>query len=138
MATLIVTANWRNSWPEMPGMNATGTNTESSTSVMAMIGPVIWRHRLDRGVGGRELGLLLQHALDVLDDDDRVVDDDADRQHHREQRHRIGGIAHRQQHREGADQADRHRHRGNDRGAQIAEEQEDHDDDEDERLRQAS
>ena len=25
----------------MPGMNATGTNTESSTSVMAMIGPVI-------------------------------------------------------------------------------------------------
>ncbi len=25
----------------MPGMNATGTNTESSTRVMAMIGPVI-------------------------------------------------------------------------------------------------
>ena len=25
----------------MPGMNATGTNTESSTSVMAMIGAVI-------------------------------------------------------------------------------------------------
>ena len=43
MATLIVTANWRNSWPEMPGMKATGTNTESSTRLMAMIGPVICR-----------------------------------------------------------------------------------------------
>ena len=35
------TANWRNSWPLMPGMKATGTNTESSTRVMAMIGAVI-------------------------------------------------------------------------------------------------
>jgi hypothetical protein len=41
IATLIVTANCRNSWPEMPGMNAIGTNTESSTSVIAMIGAVI-------------------------------------------------------------------------------------------------
>ena len=35
------TANCRNSWPLMPGMNATGTNTDKSTSVIAMIGPVI-------------------------------------------------------------------------------------------------
>ena len=35
------TANWRNSWPLIPGMKATGTKTESSTSVMAMIGAVI-------------------------------------------------------------------------------------------------
>ena len=35
------TANCRNRSPEMPGMNATGTNTDSSTSVMAMIGAVI-------------------------------------------------------------------------------------------------
>ena len=41
IATLIVTANWRNSVPEMPGMKATGTNTDSSTSVIAMIGAVI-------------------------------------------------------------------------------------------------
>ena len=43
IATLMVTANWRNNWPEMPGMKPIGTNTDSSTSVMAMIGPVIWR-----------------------------------------------------------------------------------------------
>ncbi len=41
--TLIVTANWRNNCPEMPGMKAIGTNTDSSTSVMAMIGAVICR-----------------------------------------------------------------------------------------------
>ena len=41
MAALIVTANCRNSVPEMPGMKAIGTNTDSSTSVIAMIGAVI-------------------------------------------------------------------------------------------------
>ena len=41
MATDTATANWRNSWPLMPGMKATGTNTDSSTRVMAMIGAVI-------------------------------------------------------------------------------------------------
>ena len=43
IATEMVTANWRNSVPEMPGMNPIGTKTESSTSVMAMIGAVICR-----------------------------------------------------------------------------------------------
>ena len=46
IATATVTANWRNNSPEMPGMNATGTNTDSSTRVIAMIGAVICPHRL--------------------------------------------------------------------------------------------
>ena len=87
------TANWRNSWPLMPGMKATGTNTDSSTSVMAMIGAVISRHRLLGRFGDRELRLLLDDALDILDDHDGVVDDDADRQHQRQQRHGVGRIA---------------------------------------------
>ena len=41
IAALIVTANWRNSVPEIPGMKAIGTNTDNSTSVIAMIGAVI-------------------------------------------------------------------------------------------------
>ena len=41
MATETATANWRNSCPLMPGMKATGTNTDSKTKVMARIGPVI-------------------------------------------------------------------------------------------------
>ena len=114
MAMLMVTANWRNSWPEMPGMKATGTNTESSTRLMAMIGPVIWRIA-SRVASAAELGMLLHHALDVLDHDDGVVDHDADRQHHGEQRHGVGRIAHQQQEGEGADQADRHRDRRDDR-----------------------
>src|SRR5215469_16973726 len=39
--TETVTANCRNNSPEMPGMNAIGTTTESSTKVIAMTGPVI-------------------------------------------------------------------------------------------------
>ena len=35
------TANCWNSWPLMPGMKATGTNTDRSTSVIAMIGATI-------------------------------------------------------------------------------------------------
>src|SRR4051812_45068425 len=39
--TATVIANCRNSSPEIPGINATGTNTDNSTSVIAMIGAVI-------------------------------------------------------------------------------------------------
>ncbi len=43
-------------------------------------------HRDPRRVGRAHAGVLGHHALDVLDDDDRVVDDDADREDQREQR----------------------------------------------------
>ena len=92
----------------MPGIKATGTNTESSTSVIAMIGAVISAIAFFVASRGRQAGFFLHDAFDVLDHDDRIVDQDADRQHHREQRDRIGRIAEHQQHREGADHADRH------------------------------
>ena len=130
IATLIVTANCRNSVPETPGMKATGTNTESSTRRDGNDRPGDLCHRLFRRLGGRQVGFLLQDAFDVLDDDDRVVDQDADRQHHREQRNRVGAVAHHQQHREAADHADRDRDRGDQGRAQGAEKQEDHDHDE--------
>src|SRR3984885_4828994 len=41
IATATVTANCRNSSPEIPGMKATGTNTDNSTKVIAIIGAVI-------------------------------------------------------------------------------------------------
>src|SRR3546814_16977707 len=41
MAALIVTENWRKISPEMPVMKASGTNTESRTRVIAMLGAVI-------------------------------------------------------------------------------------------------
>ena len=94
-------------------------------------------HRLLGCLGGRKAGLLLHDALDVLDDDDRVIDQDADCQHHREQRDGIGRISHYQQHREGADHADRHRDGRDQRRAQAAEKNEDDDDDQREGLDRA-
>ena len=49
-----------------------------------MTGPETSLHRLDRGVARRQA--VLDVVLDGLDDDDGVVDDDADRQHQAEQR----------------------------------------------------
>ncbi len=134
--TLMVTANWRNNWPEIPGMNAIGTNTDSSTSVMAMIGAVICAIASLVASGGRHLRVLLHHPFDVLDHDDGVIHHDADRQHQRQQRHGVGRVSQRQQPGERADQADRHRDGRDQRRAQAAEEQEHHDDHQHERLAQ--
>ena len=134
--TATVTANWRNNSPEMPGMKATGTNTESSTSVIAMIGAVISRHRAFGRVGRRKFGMLLHDPLDILDHDDGVVDDDADGEHDGEQRYRIGRVADREQRDERADQADRHRQGRDQRGADAAEEQKDDEHDQNESLDQ--
>ena len=117
-------------------MNATGTNTDNSTSVIAMIGAVISAIARLVASAGDSSGMLLHDALDILDDDDRVVDDDADREHDREQRHGIGGVADRVEHDEGADQADRHRQGRDQRRAQAAEEQVDDEHHEDEGLDQ--
>ena len=56
MAQLMVTANWRNSVPVRPGMNAIGTNTDSRTRLMARIGPVIWRIALRVASAGDRSG----------------------------------------------------------------------------------
>jgi len=75
-----------------------------------------------------------QIALDVLDDDDRVVDDDADRQHQPEQRKVIERKAEGGEHRKGANKRDRDCHDRDDRGAPGLQEQNDDDDDEDDGL----
>ena len=82
--TAMVTANWRKNWPVMPLMNAHGTNTAHSTRATAIDRPGHLVHRLARGLARRQP--VLEPALDVLDDDDGVVDDDADGQHQAEQR----------------------------------------------------
>ena len=63
---------------------------------------------------------------DVLDDDDGVVDDEADRDRQRHQRQIVEAVAELVEHREGADQRQRHGDGGNDRRPEIAQEQEDH------------
>ena len=61
---------------------------------MAMIGPVISRIARPRATRGRRQPLLLHDALNVLNHHDRVVDNDADRQHKdAEQRDGVGRMA---------------------------------------------
>ena len=91
-------------------------------------------HRLLRGLAGGELRVLLHGRLDGLHDHDRIVDDDADGEHHRKQGDRVRGVAHGEQHGEGADEAHRDGDERNEGGADAPEEQEHHDDDKDEGL----
>ncbi len=84
----------------------------------------------------RSSGCSRHDALDVLDHHDRVVDDDADGEHQREQRHHVEREPERQHDREGADQGHRHRDQRDQRRAQVAEEQVDDDHDQDEGLDQ--
>ncbi len=81
-------------------------------------------HRLVRGLLGGQ-PLLFHQPLDIFHDHDRIVDDDADRQHESEQRQRVERIAERQQHRERAGERDRNRHDRNDRRAPALQEQDD-------------
>jgi hypothetical protein len=65
-----------------------GTKTASSTRVVATTGPAHLLHRLDGGLSGL-IPVLLDVPRDVLHDDDRVVDHDADREHQPEERERV-------------------------------------------------
>ena len=85
--------------------------------------------------------LLRRHAvLDVvhhrLDHDDRVVHDDADRQHEAEQREHVDREAEQREEDERADQRDRHGQQRDQRGAPVLQEHEDHEDDQHHRLEQ--
>ena len=78
----------------MPPMKATGRNTAISDSVVASTARPISCVASDRGGEGLLL-LLVDEAEDVLEHDDRVVDDDADRQRQRQQRDDVEREAHR-------------------------------------------
>ena len=84
------------------------------------------RHRLLGRLARGQFRLVGHHALDVLHHHDGVVDHDADAEHQRQQGHGVGGVADRQQHGKGPDQADGHGDGRDDGGARRAEEQEHH------------
>ena len=92
-----------------------------------MTGPAISRAPISAACDGRSP--LLDMAVDVFDDDDRVVDDKADRQHHRQQGQQIEAEPERRHDHPGADQRQRDRHDRDQHRPEAAEEQEDHHDD---------
>src|SRR5258708_1295970 len=68
-------------------------------------------------------------ALDVFDNDDGVVDHQACSESNAEQGQRVDGEAEQLDEREGADERDRNRDRGDDGGAPVLEENEDYQND---------
>ena len=104
------------------------------------------RHRDDRAAelargidgGGNGGDAFLEMAADILDDDDGVVDDEADGEHERQQGEQIDRIAERQENNESADQRQRNGDGRNERRAHRAEEQEHDDRDDGQRLDQAA
>ncbi len=92
-------------------------------------------HRLARGFARRQ-PFLGHDALDVLDHDDGVVDQDADGEHHGEQGQHVDGEAEHQQRHACAEQRHRH-HDGRDDGvADVLQEQQHHQEHQHDRLYQ--
>jgi hypothetical protein len=77
----------------------------------------------------------VHHALDVLDDDDRIVDEE-NGEHHAEQRQRVDRVAEQRQHAEGTEQDDGHGERRDQGGAYVLEEQQHHEEHEPDGLEQ--
>ena len=98
-------------------------NTAISDSVMETIVKPISLEPLSAACIGRQA--LLEMAHDVLDHDHRVVDHETDGDRQRHQRQIVEAVAEHIQHREGPDQRQRNRDRGNDGGPEISQEQED-------------
>ena len=111
-----------------------GTNTAQSTSTIAT--NATETSSIDRCAASRGDQAMLEVALDILDDDDGVVDDDADRKHQSEQRQRVERVTERGEHREGADQRHRDGDERDQRGTPALQEDEDDQDDQQHRLDQ--
>ena len=99
---------------------------------MAIKRPADLVHRLVRGLRRRHSPFEI--ALDILDDDDRIVDHDTHRQHQAEQGQIVQGDPERRENGEGADQGHRDRDHRDQRGAPALQEDEHHEDDEQDRL----
>ena len=124
----IVSANCLYSRPVIPPMNADrdehrgqdqrDRDDRARTSSIA----------LERGLARRHA--LLDVVLDRLDDDDRVVDDEADGEHEAEERQRVDREAEQREHGERADERHRHGDQRDQRRAPVLQEEEHDEDDE--------
>ena len=129
IATPIVTANSCSSRPTMPPMNSTGMNTAASDSVIETIVNAISFDPLSAAVMASSP--MLHVPDDVLEHDDRIVDDEADRQASAPSATDCRGCSPSSYiDRERADDRRRQRQARNDRRRDVPQEQEDHQDDE--------
>ena len=123
-AAMIVTANSCSSRPSMPPMNSTGMNTAASDSVIdRMVKPISFE---PSSVACSGALAHLHVARDVLQHHDRVVHDEADAQRQRHQRQVVEAVAEQVHHGERADDRHRQRQARDQRGREVAQEEEDH------------
>src|SRR5262249_23699374 len=127
--TAMVTANCWYMRPVMPGMKAVGTKTAARMRAMAATGPAAscrgWggAQWVDGGEGGRGGGeAALDVVLDGFDDDDGVVDDEADGEDEAEEGEGVDGEAEEGEDGEGADEGDGDGEEGDEGGADALEE----------------
>ena len=73
MEKAMVSANWRKRIPVVPGKNATGTNTATSTSDVAMTAPVTSFMAAEAALE-RALLALLNVTFDIFNHNNHVVD----------------------------------------------------------------
>ena len=130
----IVSANWRKNWPDDPRDERAGHEHRRQHQADRDDRPGHLVHGPDRGVARGHA--VLDVVLDRLDDDDRVVDHDADGQHQAEQREVIEAEAHRGHDREGADDRHRDGDQRDDRRPPVLEEQQHDDRHQDDRVAQ--
>ncbi len=93
--------------PVDPPKKTIGRNTADSTRAMATSAIWIWPIEMIVASLVDSSGLLVQDPLDVFDDDDRVIDQQADGEHQPEQGQRVDRKAEDIEHPEGAEQHDR-------------------------------
>ena len=134
-AEAITQPNSTNSRPTCPGRNDSGTKTAISVTEVASTANVTWRE--PRKAGDERALAAVDPPLDVLEHDDGVVDDEADRQQQRQQRQHVDREAERADQQKAADQRHRDGDRRHQRRADAAQEQQDDADDQRQRDERA-
>ena len=127
IATVTTTANSLKMRPITPPISSTGMNTATSEIEIEMMVKPISRAPLNAASNGGK-PVLLHMPEDVLQHDDRVVDDQADRQRQPHQRDVVDREAEQIHRAERGDQRDRHGERRDERRRHPPQEQEDHHD----------
>ena len=126
MAMLKTTANSRNSRPTIPPISRMGMNTATSEVLMESTVKPISLEPLKAARTGCLAGLDV--ARDVLDDDNRVVHHEPGGDGQRHQRQVVDGVMQQVHQRHGAEQRQRDGDAGNEGCGRVAQEQEDHQD----------
>ena len=123
-ATLKTTANSRNNRPTMPPISRIGIKTATSEVLMERTVNPISSRAFQRRLVWRHAGFEI--ARDVLDHHDGIVNDETGDDGERHQRQIVDRIAEQIHHAESAHQRDRHGDCGNNRGANVSQENENH------------